>query len=206
MKTPRLSTLSFLLFFVVILFTADAKAQTGYGLTVFNYDNAAGKVYGTSETYLDYSMGYYYNAGVDGYLVKYTDSTLQNYTILDQGSVNDDYDAIVLTEANVQRGDIYAVYSDHWVETTFISGGYYYDPYGLSYNFAEGGDPYYGFQVYQPAYIYQEWVYMGQTGVIVALPNIIQISPTAGFPVQIYWSRSRANISGNTRGNSRRSA
>lgn len=86
------------------------------------------------------------------------------------------------TEANVQRGEIYAVFSDHWVETTFISGGYYYDPYGLSYNFAEGGDPYYGFQVYQPAYIYQEWVYMGQTGVIVALPNIIQMSPTAGIP------------------------
>jgi hypothetical protein len=181
-KLPKFLSNIFALVFGVFLLAGAAHAQTGYGVTVFNYDEAAGKVYGTSQTYLDYTLGYYYNAGVDGYLIKYTDSTLQSYTVLAQGSVDDDYNAVVFTEANVQRGEIYAVFSDHWIQMTFISGGYYYDPYGLSYNFTGGGDPYYGFQIYQPAYIYQEWVYMGQTGVIVALPNIVQISPTGGIP------------------------
>lgn len=167
-----------------ILFCSTNASAVSYALTDFNYDVGAGRVYGTSQTYLDYSLDPYYNAGVDGYLVKYTDDSLTSTVTLSSGSNNSGNNAIVLTVANVQRGETYAVFSDHFLQTTVYYSGYPYDPYGLSRNFSgEGGSPYYGFQYSQPVYYMQSvWFYLGRTGVIVSLPNITQIAPDAGIP------------------------
>lgn len=167
----------------ILLFSLQAHAVS-YALTGFTYDTGAGMVYGTSQTYLDYDLDPYYNAGVDGYLIKYNDPTLSSYTILGSGSQDHQYDAVVLTASNVQRGETYAVFSDHFLQTTLYYYGYPYDPYGISYNyFGEGGgSPYYGFQYWQAVIMQDVWFYLGRTGVIVSLPDITQLAPDAGTP------------------------
>ena len=169
--------------FGTILFCSTSASAVSYALTNFNYDLAGGKVYGTSQTYLDYNLDPYYNAGVDGYLVKFNDLSLTSSVTLSSGSQNHSNNAIVLTVANVQRGEIYGVISDHFLQTMVYRNGYAYDPYGISYNFAgNGGSPYYGFSQSQPVYLQSVWFYLGRTGVIVALPNIQQVAPEGALP------------------------
>ena len=166
----------------VLFCAADARAVS-YALTGLDYDVGAGRIYGTSQTYLDYNLDPYYNAGVDGYLVKFTSAT--SVTVLNSGSQNHNNDAVVLTVANVQRGETYGVLSDHFVQTVVYSSGYPYDPYGISRNYfggSNGNSHYYGFQGAQPAYLQQQWFYLGRTGIIVGLPNITQIAPEAALP------------------------
>ena len=65
------------------------------------------------------------------------------------------------------------------------SSGYPYDPYGISRNYfggSNGNSHYYGFQGAQPAYLQQQWFYLGRTGIIFGLPNITQIAPEAALP------------------------
>jgi hypothetical protein len=182
MKQLKLFAFTLLIFCGVLFSSSTAQGQAGYALTVFDYDVDAGIVIGTSQTYLNPALDPYYNVGVDGYLIKYNDPYLQTYTILDSGSVNHSNNAIVITEANVQRGEIYAVFSDHWLQTAYYVGGYAYDPYGLFYSFGQTTNPYYGFLQGSPGYVYNVWIYLGRTGVIVWLPNITQLAPDAGLP------------------------
>lgn len=182
MRRLKLFAFTLLIFCGILFSSSTVQAQAGYALTIFDYNVDSGIVIGTSQTYLNPALDPYYNVGVDGYLIKYNDPYLQTYTILDSGMVNHSNNAIVITDANVQRGEIYAVFSDHWLQTAYYVGGYAYDYYGLFYGFGQTTNPSYGFLQGSPGYVYNVWILLGRTGVIVWLPNVTQIAPDAGLP------------------------
>ncbi|HEV2798920.1 MAG TPA: NBR1-Ig-like domain-containing protein [Pyrinomonadaceae bacterium] len=173
----RRSALGILLFAALCCFLApqEAKAQTAYGISAIQYDDARNVVDAYSATELDYYAGYYYDPYVEGYLFRGNTLASSGYSL----GYADYIDAVVHTSVTGTPGTQFTLESDHYVVAYYYyydcyygCGYYYYDYWG--YRFTSGGDygGYYGFPGFtSPAYVQQQYYYLGSTAVQLTTPS-----------------------------------
>ena len=130
----------FIVMFLVSLFAFVGEAQAGiWGYSEIEYKSSSNRIETYSYTLVDYPDWYYYDAGIDTYLVD------QNYNDLDGGSEFGSYIVEVSNQTPATAGMAYGVLSDHYVEPLVYCpecypGAGYYDPYGYSSNTQRGSE------------------------------------------------------------------
>jgi Domain of unknown function (DUF4214) len=170
------------------LFTAQtARAQYVYGISAVGYNSSARYVYGYSDTYVDWSTGYYYDPAVQGELYWQYDNEVPLDAGYDEG-YSDPYDGILIPaqvdtfSALYLPDTLYSEYGNHFVRPYYYYSycygfyeGCYADPYGFSYydGFGDAGGSY-GFPgfFFDPYYRVSGRLYfLGSTGVSIKTPN-----------------------------------
>jgi IPT/TIG domain len=122
----------FVAVFLASIFAFAAETRAGiWGYSEIEYKSSGNRIETYSYTLVDYPDWYYYDAGIDTYLVD------QNYNYLDGGYEFGSYIVEVSNETPATAGMAYGILSDHYVEPLVYCpecypGAGYYDPYGFS--------------------------------------------------------------------------